>query len=126
MTNKTKYILVGFFLFMFIVAIVMKISSNRLKEESKKYEQLFDMISKIEHNRALFDMKNNIKIYNTKRYKNSIKISENKKEHIIIFKDSLANANSFIRKLANSNTVLGDIEIKEINNKIEITMRIKK
>jgi hypothetical protein len=126
MTNKTKnYILVAFVLGFFLLLITTNKYESKKNEAVVKYTKMQSLFSNIKQNQDKFTYAKTQAILNSSTFKQYIQVQEKDKLTTIVFNAPLKVANAFIRKLANSDALLGEIEIQQINKRVKIIIKIK-
>jgi len=126
MTNKNK----NYLLIVFIVGFVLLfVTSNRYESKKddaiKKYTTMQKLLLDVEKNRDKFTYEKTKAILDSATFKQYIQIQTKENLTTIVFNAPLKIANAFIRKLANSDSLLGEIEIQQIGKRVKIIIRIK-
>ncbi len=126
MTNKTKnYILIALVLSFFLLFITTSNYETKKNEAVVKYTKMQNLFSNIKQNQDKFTYKKTKAILDSPTFKQYIQTRQNDKFKIIVFNAPLKVANAFIRKLANSDSLLGEIEIQQIDKRVKIIIKIK-
>ncbi len=125
MTNTIKNYIMLLFLFGFILLFVLaNLYETKRSEAVSKYKNIDKLLSSIENNKDKFTFETTKTILNSPAFKQYIQTDKKGRKTTIVFEAPLNVANAFIRKLANSDSLIGEIEIQKLKTKIKITIRI--
>ncbi len=126
MTNKNKnYLLIAFVVGFILLFITTNKFESKKDDAVTKYTTMQKLLLDVEKNKDKFTYEKTKAIIDSATFKQYIKTEEKENLTTIVFNAPLKIANAFIRKLANSDSLLGEIEIQQIEKRVKIIIRIK-
>ena len=119
--------------FIMIVLFFITISLGYLQYNSEQKKdfiiqennKILKMVNNIDFSKDKFSIKQTEEIIARKEFSEYLTVEKKKRKLIIVFKAPLKKANDFIRKLANSNALLGHMNISQQDENIHITIEVK-
>ncbi len=126
MTNKNKnYLLIAFVVGFVLLFVTTNKYETKKDEAIARYTKMQKILSDIEQNKDKFTYEKTKAILNSSIFKQYIQTRTKDNLTTIVFNAPLKVANAFIRKIANSDSLLGEIEIQQIDKRVKIIIRIK-
>ena len=126
-TEIQKYILLGLFVLVIVSAVVHYNLTQSMQENIDNVENKLVVVENVLYKKSQFSYKKTKEIIALPKFKRYVRVKKIKTGLNITFTARLPIANKFVKKLGNSNAIIGKMKIKQLTNmKIQIKFKVKK